>query len=85
VTRFLAGISDNFYIWHRYLAVKLKEWHIPAYAADTLPQATEGLLWQRRYTACCFLLALAVAIAVTYLLEKPLTQRRRKDKLTIYN
>lgn len=49
VTRFLAGISYNFYIWHQYLAVKLKQWHIPPYVSE-LPQQTEGRLWQLRYT-----------------------------------
>ena len=78
LTRFLAGISYNFYIWHQYLSVKLKEWHIPAYSAAELPQATEGMVWQRQYTACCFLLALAAATAVTYLLEKPFTRLGKK-------
>jgi len=83
LTRFLAGVSYNFYIWHQYLAVKLKEWRIPAYAADSLPQASEGIVWQRNYTACCFLLALAAAIAVTYLLEKPLTRLGSRQKTTV--
>lgn len=80
LTRFLAGISYNFYIWHQYLAVKLKEWRIPAYAADSLPQASEGHVWQQKYTACCFLAALAAAVLLTYLLEKPLTRLGQREK-----
>lgn len=83
LTRFLAGISYNFYIWHQYLAVKLKEWHIPAYTADSLPQASEGIVWQRNYTACCFLLALAAAVLLTYLWEKPLTRLGQRTKQTM--
>ena len=75
VVRFLSAISYNFYIWHQYLAVKLKEWHIPAYSSLSLPQQYEGPLWQKQYTAVCFLAALALAAAVTYLWEKPLARR----------
>lgn len=80
LTRFLAGVSYNFYIWHQYLAVKLKEWHIPAYAAESLPQASEGRLWQQKYTACCFLGALAVSVLLTYLLEKPMSRLLTREK-----
>lgn len=80
VTRFLAGISYNFYIWHQYLAVKLKEWHIPAYTAESLPQATEGLAWQRNYTFCCVLFALAAAVLVTYLAERPIVRWGTRKK-----
>ena len=72
--RFLAAVSYNFYIWHQYLAVKLKQWHIPAYSAAELPQMTEGRLWQQKYTAVCFLAALALAALVTYLWEKPIAR-----------
>ena len=75
--RFLSGVSYNFYIWHQYLAVKLKEWHIPAYAAGSLPQMTEGRTWQRRYDLLCWLAALAAAALVTYLWERPLARRGR--------
>lgn len=70
VTRFLAGISYNFYIWHQYLAVKLKQWHIPPYVSE-LPQQTEGRLWQLRYTWIWAGLALVLAVLATELVEKP--------------
>lgn len=70
VTRFLAGISYNFYIWHQYLAVKLKQWHIPPYVSE-LPQQTEGRLWQQQYTWLWLALALVLATLATELVEKP--------------
>ena len=72
--RFLAGISYNFYIWHQYLAVKLKELHLPPYTAPELPQMTEGLGWQRLYNFYCWAAALLAAVLATYLIEKPAAQ-----------
>lgn len=68
--RFLSAISYNFYIWHQYLAVKLKEFHIPAYISE-MPQMSEGRAWQTKYTLLCFAAAFVLATALTYLVEKP--------------
>ncbi len=70
VVRFCSGISYNFYIWHQYLAVKLREMHLPPYFT-ALPQRDEGLAWQRRYTLYCWAAALIAAVLATYLIEKP--------------
>ena len=70
VTKFCAGISYNFYIWHQYLAVKLKTWRVPPYTSQ-LPQMSEGRLWQMKYTALCFAAAIAAAAILTYFIEKP--------------
>ena len=83
--RFLSAISYNYYIWHQYLAVKLKEFHIPAYTSE-MPQMSEGRVWQMRYTLLCFAAAFVLATALTYLVEKPaaralLRPRRRKESL----
>ena len=83
--RFLSAISYNYYIWHQYLAVKLKEFHIPAYTSE-MPQMSEGRVWQMRYTLLCFAAAFVLAAALTYLVEKPaaralLRPRRRKESL----
>ncbi len=72
--RFLSGISFQFYVWHQYLAVRLKEWNIPPSVYEVPNQAGDHP-WQWAYTLLCFALALAVATAVTYLIEKP-AQRR---------
>ena len=71
VTRVLADISYGFYIWHQFLACRLKEWHIPAYGAELPNQAGEQP-WQTRYTWVCFLGAAALSAVITYLWEKPI-------------
>lgn len=70
VMRFLAGISFNYYMWHPLVAQFLKKVHIPPYSAE-LPQMAGEMPWQSQYTYLCFILAFAVAAAVTYLVEKP--------------
>ena len=70
LTRWCAAISYNFYIWHQYLAVKLKTWHIPPYVTQT-PQMSEGRAWQMRYTLACFAAALAAAALFTCAVERP--------------
>ena len=77
VTRFLAGISFNFYIWHQWLAVKLKAWRIPQYAAESNPNMEGEMPWQLNYSLLCFAFAFLVAVAITYLLEKPAADRLR--------
>lgn len=73
VTRFLSGISFNAYIWHQVLAVKLKEWKIPNYISES-PNSEGEMPWQLTYTLICFALSLAIAAALTYLFERPLTK-----------
>ena len=84
VARFLSAISYNFYIWHQFLAVKLKEFHIPAYTSE-FPQMSEGHVWQMKYTLLCFAAAFALSAALTYLVEKPaaraLLRRNRKENV----
>ena len=81
LTKYCAAVSYNFYIWHQYLAVKLKGWRIPPYVNPD-PQQFEGRPWQIAYTAVCFAAAFAAATLFTYGLEKPaarlLTPRRRE-------
>ena len=70
IVRFLSGLTFNFYIWHQFLAVKLKEWRIPFYEGENPNQA--GLMpWQLHYTLVCFIGALVLSLAITYLIEKP--------------
>ena len=68
--KFLSAISFNYYIWHQTLAVWLKEWRIPPYTAQ-LPNQAGELPWQIQYTLLCFGLAILLASALTYGLEKP--------------
>ena len=83
VTRFLADISYNFYIWHQFLACRLKDWHIPPYTAELPNQAYEQP-WQTQYTLVCFLGVAALCAVITYGFEKPLRKwalgrRRAKE------
>ncbi len=141
VTRFLAGVSMNFYLLHQNIAVLLKTPTVRAwletprawlgnrpllqspagavldqslrqgrlpdflntggalrealdkprallghgsilYSSYAAPNQAYDLQWQVRYTALCFLLSLAAAILVTYLIEKPCARlilwKRRK-------
>ena len=87
VTRFLSAISYNAYIWHQMLAVKLREWRIPPYQAESMPQMAGERPWQVQYTWLCFLAAVLLATLLTYAFEKPvyrlgerLLLRRRKAR-----
>lgn len=76
--RFLSGVSFNFYIWHQWLAVRLKQWRIPAYRAAENPNIALEMPWQLHYTLLCFAAALALAVLITYLVEKPAAKYGRK-------
>ena len=83
VTRFLSGISMNYYLVHQTAAVHLKtRLQLPFPVADvTAIPYGHPVPWQRQYTALCILVSLVMAAAVTYLVEKPgarLFDRARK-------
>ena len=78
VVRFLSGVSFNYYIWHQWLAVKLKAWRIPPYLAAENPNQVGEMPWQLHYTLLCFAGALAAAILTTYLVEKPCARLGRR-------
>ena len=81
--RFLSAISFQFYIWHQYLAVRLRfQWRFPPFESE-FPQRVGEMPWQWHYTLVCLLLAVAVAAALTYGFERPvarLLERRRRFK-----
>ena len=78
LVRFLSGVSFNFYIWHQWLAVKLKAWRIPGYTAESNPNMAGEMPWQLHYSLACFAFAFLAAVAVTYLIEKPCANAGRK-------
>ena len=80
IMRFLSAISFEAYIWHTVIALKLKKWRIPAYAALENPQMNNEPIWQWKYTILCFLLALIVGAILTYAFEKPLQKRFLRPK-----
>ncbi len=78
VFRFISLISFNLYIWHQVIAVFLKEHHIPKWSGDTPPNELYDTPWMRKYFVLSLILAVIVAVAVTYLFEIPVTDRLRK-------
>lgn len=76
--KFIAVISFNLYIYHQFIAVKLKEFRIPFYSGDTPPNMLGDTKWQWTYTILCILISLIVAIIVTYLVEKPASKFIKK-------
>ena len=81
LTRFLAGISMNYYLAHQTVIVHMRRIGFPESVHEYPNQAGEQP-WQTQYTLLAFVLSLAAAILVTYLAEKPLQRwmdRRRKN------
>ena len=82
VTRFLAGISMNYYLIHQVIVVHMKRIHFPPSASETPHMAGEQP-WQNQYTLLAFGLSLGAAILITYGIEKPcgrMMDRRRARK-----
>ena len=70
---FLAMISMNYYLMHQNIAVHLKRIGFPASTIENPNMAPGGpeKPWVYQYTALCFGLSVLVAIAITFLIEKP--------------
>ncbi len=78
VTKFLAGISMNYYLIHQTVIVHMKRLKFPASVSDTPNMAGEQP-WQNRYTFWAFAISFVLAVLVTYAIEKPAA--RLIDKL----
>ena len=74
---FLASVSFQFYMYHQPIAVWLKGAKWLPHVSET-PWSDGEYLWQLRFTLCSFLLAFLLAVLVTYLFEKPMTQLLKK-------
>ena len=70
VTKFLGGVSMNYYLIHQTVTVHLRRIGWPPSASDTPNQVSEQP-WQTQYTFAVFGISLALAILVTYIIEKP--------------
>ena len=68
---FFSAISFNAYMWHQYLSLRLKDWRIPPYVSETMPQMAGEQPWMTQYTWLCFLGSIALATLLTYAVEKP--------------
>ena len=71
---FLAGITYNFYIWHQYIAVKLKVCRIPFWEGETPPNMTGDRVWMWKYQILIVVAALVVAVVMTYCFERPVAK-----------
>ena len=78
VLRFLGGASYGFYIWHQWLAVRLKQWRIPPYRAAADPNQAWEMPWQLHYTLLCFAAALLLAALIHQCVEKPAARQLAK-------
>ena len=80
---FLSSVSYNYYIWHQYIAVRLKQMNIPA-AVSEMPNMAAEKPWQYTYTILSFLIPLVAAILLTYAIDKWFVGLFNKDgkKLT---
>ncbi len=74
---FLAGISYNFYIWHQYIAVKLKQYRIPFWEGENPPNERWDEVWMWKYQILIAAAALVAAVALTYGFEKPVARLLR--------
>lgn len=86
VMKCLAVISYNWYIWHQYIAVKLKEYRIPYWEGDIPPNQTGDLAWMWKYQILIVVVSLAVAVIMTYGFEKPVAKwllGRKKPEASI--
>ena len=81
IMRWLSAISFQFYMYHQWIAVTLKQYKFVPSASET-PWSTADRHWQISFTIVCFVLALILSSLITYLFEKPIARslRRKMDK-----
>lgn len=80
VTKFLSGISLQFYIWHQTIAVWLLKYRVIPSAYE-YPNYDGDHVWQVLYTFACFAVSILVAAVITYGFERPIARalQRRWD------
>ena len=71
LTCFLSDITYPFFMWHQFLACRLKDWHIPPYVSELPNQAGEQP-WKTQYTYICFFAAAALSALFAYGIERPI-------------
>lgn len=70
VTKFLSMISMNYYLVHQPVAVYLKRIGVP-FSPYELPNQVGDKAWQYAYTWLSFGLSLALAVLLTFVVERP--------------
>lgn len=71
ITRFASTISYQLYLWHMWIALRLKDFHIPPYAAQT---PMDDPAWRLPYLLTCIALSLTAATLITYFIERPIAR-----------
>lgn len=74
---FLSAISLQFYMYHQFLAVRIREWHFLPHQTDS-PWMYGEYDWQVKFILLSFLAAVALASLITYLFERPIVRKLRK-------
>lgn len=74
---FISAISYNYFIWHQYLAVRLKQWNFPPSIYEN-PNVEGDHDWQILYTCSAILLSTLVGAILTYGFERPIADKLRK-------
>lgn len=81
--RFICRISYNLYIWHQFIAVKLKQYKIPYWEGDIPPNMTGDKVWQWKYQVLIIIVSVYIAMVCTYGVELPtrkICEKIRKKK-----
>ena len=71
VARFFSGISYQLYLWHIWIALRLKDFHIPRYATE---RPMDDALWRAPYLLLSIALAVGAATLLTCRFERPLSR-----------
>lgn len=74
IMSFIASISYNLYIYHQFIAVKLREWKIPYWEGETLPNMVGNFDWQWKYLILCIVVSVGLATLMTYCVERPVAK-----------
>ena len=88
VTKFLGGISMNYYLIHQTVVVHMRRIGFPASDSDT-PNLAGEQPWQTQFTLLAFGISVVLAVAVTYAIEKPaaralnrIREKRKKEPIS---
>ncbi len=75
--RYLAAISFQFYMYHQWIAVKLRELKFIPSTSET-PWSASDQVWQVSFTILSFVLAILLSTLITYLFERPVARILRR-------
>ena len=80
IMRFICSISYNLYIWHQFIAVKLKQHKIPFWKGEMAPNMTGDVVWQWKYQMIVLVVSVVIAVVLTYGFEIPVRKFLYKRK-----